>query len=73
MLPHARLTTQDIRNTVANALRHYLEQLKTCREPACEVCRYNAAFIREYHMLIGFTAEEVAELKLVPWKLRGSG
>lgn len=73
MLEHKSLTPADIRNTVANALRHYLEQLKTCREPGCEVCMDNARFIREYHVLIGFTGAEVDELKLVPWKLRGRG
>lgn len=73
MLPHARLTKADIRNTVASALRHYLEQLRTCRVPGCEVCEANARFVREYHVLIGFSEAEVAELKLVPWKLRGRG
>ena len=71
MLVHARLTKDNLRNTVANALRHYLEQLKTCKDPDCEVCQDNARFIAKYHQLIGFSAEEVAEYKLVPWKLRG--
>ena len=71
MLGHAKLTKEDLRNTVSNALRHYLEQLRTCKDPDCEVCQANAKFIAEYHQLIGFSASEVAELKLVPWKLRG--